>query len=175
VIASTPADTFASAKVRLVGRLFCTAVAALAFLVGFTPDVVARPWRLADIFSPSLPRIPDVRISPDGTHALAMISFADMGANVFTGSYRLVDVADGTWRPMPAGAFHPRWSPDGSTIAWTFRTKGSLIRIMLTDAAGNRSRMLTTGTRSILAFSWSPDSSTIAAIEVALTRTPVGI
>ena len=152
-------------------KLFSAAVAALLFLGGTASGVAARPWRLADIVSPSFPWISDVRISPDGTRVLARISFADIQANTFTTSYRLVDIASGVWLPMPAHALHPRWSPDGSAIGWI--VQGGSSRIMLTDAEGKHVRMLTTGARSILAFSWSPNGSTIAAIEVAPPATTV--
>jgi hypothetical protein len=108
-----------------------------------------------------------------GTQVLARVSFANLSADTFTGSYRLIDVKDGAWRSMPADAFfYPRWSPRGSTITWIVRDKNHATGIMLTDSAGKHPRMLTARTRSVLAFGWS-DGSTITALEVAPARTAI--
>jgi dipeptidyl aminopeptidase/acylaminoacyl peptidase len=162
-----------SVKAWSAGGLLRAVFAALVFLSSSELSVAARPWRLTDMFSPSFPWISDVQIAPDGTHVLAKVSFADLQTNTFTGSYRLVDIKDGTWQPMSAHAVHPRWSPSGSTIAWIDHEKDSAARILLTDSAGQHSRMLTAGTRWVLAFGWSPDGSTIAAIEVAPARNDI--
>ncbi len=68
---------------------------------------------------------------------------------------------------MPADLQSPRWSPNGSKIAWLRTTKGDADAIVITDARGHAPTALTAGPRSVLTFTWSPDGARIAAVETA--------
>jgi acylaminoacyl-peptidase len=69
---------------------------------------------------------------------------------------------------MPPELLHPRWAPGGNAIAWLRPAKAGASAIVLTDTRGRALRAVTAGERSVLAFSWSPDGSRIAAIETPL-------
>lgn len=56
----------------------------------------------------------------------------------------------------------PKWSPDGSTIAFTSNRKDNRNQIYVIRLAGGEAEQLTDGTAAVTAFEWSPDGSTIA-------------
>jgi dipeptidyl aminopeptidase/acylaminoacyl peptidase len=126
----------------------------------------ARAWTLNDTTTTKF--IDDVRISPDGTHALIDVATADAKTNTFAETESLVTLSDGTIAPMPAGLHSPRWSPGGSTIAWLRPAKSGADAIVITNARGASLHALTAGARSVLTFAWSPDGRHIAAVETAL-------
>lgn len=60
---------------------------------------------------------------------------------------------------------HPRWSPDGSTIAF-LRKVDDVGQIALIDADGGEARVITDIELGVEAFEWSPDGSMLAAVGV---------
>ncbi len=72
---------------------------------------------------------------------------------------------DGTDRRQltfpPLGAYLPRWSPDGSQIAFFGGTSPETFRIYLLPAAGGVPRLATKGTAPEADPSWSPDGRTL--------------
>jgi dipeptidyl aminopeptidase/acylaminoacyl peptidase len=131
---------------------------------------LARPWRLADTLSPSMIYIGDVQIAPNGARLLVDVQRADLKANTFVSGYRLVDVSSGSWRAMPAGLAHPRWSPDGKSIAWIAPAAHDASRVLLTTASGDRGKALTASSHTIVGFAWSPSGSAIATVETQPAR-----
>lgn len=61
---------------------------------------------------------------------------------------------------------HPRWSPDGSTIAF-LRKVDKAAQLALIPADGGEARILTDLPLGVEGFEWSPDGSTIAAVGVS--------
>jgi TolB protein len=57
-------------------------------------------------------------------------------------------------------AYHPKWSPDGTRIAYTKRA-ASDVGVWMMPAAGGTAQQLDLGKTGDLAFSWSPDGSKI--------------
>lgn len=92
---------------------------------------------------------------------------ADLEHNLFLSQYQLVDAAGRTLGVFPAYFTHPRWSPDGRRIAWLVYNEQGTARIAITDPDGEGRVTLGGGIRSIVAFAWSPDGGTIAAVESA--------
>ena len=74
--------------------------------------------------------------------------------------------ADGSERsqlsfgPAPIGL--PRWSPDGSRIAFIEKPRGQPWRIQIVPAAGGAARLATPDARSQTDASWSPDGARLA-------------
>jgi dipeptidyl aminopeptidase/acylaminoacyl peptidase len=56
---------------------------------------------------------------------------------------------------------HPRWSPDGRTLAF-LSDREETKHIFLIPADGGEAHVLTTGKRAIQAFEWSPDGKSVA-------------
>ncbi len=60
---------------------------------------------------------------------------------------------------------HPRWSPDGDTLAFlSDRTERGVLSLYAMPAHGGEARALVTRKRSIASFAWSPDGSKIAFV-----------
>jgi Tol biopolymer transport system component len=65
-----------------------------------------------------------------------------------------------TFAPMEAGL--PRWSPDGSRIAFTAHYPGKQWQIFLIPSGGGEAEQLTSGDEGNQDPSWSPDGNSLA-------------
>ncbi|MEX1271695.1 MAG: S9 family peptidase [Acidimicrobiia bacterium] len=63
---------------------------------------------------------------------------------------------------------HPRWSPDGSTIAF-LRKIDDATQIALIPADGGEARLISNIELGVEAFEWAPDGQSIAAVGVSWT------
>jgi len=68
-------------------------------------------------------------------------------------------VADGSWN------WYPRWSPDGSEIAFLSTRSGNW-DVWVVDAAGGTPRQLTDWPSNEFDARWSPDGTSIAFLTV---------
>src|SRR6187549_2328448 len=59
---------------------------------------------------------------------------------------------------------NPKWSPDGSMIAFTSNRKDNRNQIFLLRIAGGEAEQITDGKGSVGDFEWSPDGKSIAFI-----------
>ena len=103
-------------------------------------------------------------ISPDGGQIAYAVQEAVLDENRYRSAIWLVDTASGQQCRFTSGATQdtdPRWSPDGSTLAFVSDRSGKP-QIHLIDRAGGESRQLTTIERGAGAPAWSPDGSRIA-------------
>ncbi len=122
-----------------------------------TPDQIGRA------------RVPtDPRLHPDGR-----VVFGLSQANVEEDRYDrdLWMLKDGEARRFTTGGSdtHPRWSPDGSTIAF-LRKVDDVPQLALIDADGGEARVITDIDLGVEGFEWSPDGSTLAAVGVTWTE-----
>lgn len=135
---------------------------ATAFALPSSAATAGRPWTVEDV--PAVEFIDDVRISPDGAYALIDVGLGNVAKNTFASDYRLVRLDTGAMVTMPPSLSQPRWSPNGSRIAWlTDSATGT--SLVLTDRRGGARQALKSNGRSLIAFAWSPNGATIAAIE----------
>jgi dipeptidyl aminopeptidase/acylaminoacyl peptidase len=156
-----------TARARYVKALLL----ACALAGGSSGIAAARPWTLAD--AAKLPYVDDVQLSPNGKTALIEMESTDLSHDAFGTSYRSVSLATGTIASMPLELTHPRWSPDSQHIAWLAQ-RGHSVAIAITDADGRRRKTLSALGRDVVAFSWSPDGRTIAAIESSGSNVTAG-
>ena len=106
----------------------------------------------------------DPEISPDGR----MIAYVRQSNDVMTDKARptiwLIDVATGQQRPLIAGPgsyFSPRWSPDGTRLAYVAADGGSAQLYVRWISSGESAR-ITGLPSSPSAIAWSPDGRRIA-------------
>ena len=106
----------------------------------------------------------DPQISPDGRS----IAYVRQSAEIMTDRARstiwLVDVATGKQQPIVAGAGHhfsPRWSPDGTRLAYFSTAEGSSQLYVRWMATGEAAR-LTGLPNNPNSLEWSPDGRSIA-------------
>lgn len=118
----------------------------------------------ADLFN--LEAASDPRISPDGKSVVYVRRSNDIMTDRARSSLWTIDVASGAQMPLAAGAgshSQPRWSPDGSRIAYLSNAEDKagaqlFVRWMKTGATAR----ITSLPNTPFGISWSPDGSRIA-------------
>ncbi len=118
---------------------------------------MGRPLDYSDLFD--LREASDPRISPDGTRIAFVVSRADEAADANRSEIWSVATAGGDPSRLTYGNndVAPRWSPDGSQLA--FVRDGQL---WLLPAGGGEARKLTDMPLGAGAAEWSPDGERIA-------------
>ena len=140
-------------------------VAATALAVPAAATPATGPNRYltgSDLFN--LEVATDPQVSPDGR----TIAYVRKSNDIMTDKARptiwLVDVASGQQRPLVAGSgsyFSPRWSPDGSRIAYV-ASEGASPQLYVHWLASGESAKITGLPDSPAALAWSPDGRRIA-------------
>ena len=116
--------------------------------------------------------IADPRISPDGSRIAFTLVSVDAEADEYRTNLWLCDVpaADGAPappRPLTFGGrdSQPRWSPDGSTLAFVRKPNAEdLAQVHLLPLAGGEPRPLTSLKGGASSPAWSPDGRRIAFV-----------
>jgi len=129
--------------------------------------VTRRPLSLDDIFS--LDRLKDAQISPDGSQ-IAFVVARDYAA----GDHHTPEASiwfvpwDGSAQAHqftygPHADMHPRWSPDGYTLAFlSDREKADVFQIYTIALDGGEARRITNVKAGVADFKWSQDGARIA-------------
>jgi dipeptidyl aminopeptidase/acylaminoacyl peptidase len=124
----------------------------------------------------AIKRIADPRLSPDGSRVLYVVFESDMKANEETADLWMVPAAGGaprrlTWQHRDDT--HPRWSPDGTTIAFlsdrdSVDDQGKRVekrtQIWTMPADGGEARQVTMGPTPVSDFEWSPDGKRLVYV-----------
>src|SRR5438093_1424939 len=108
----------------------------------------------------------DPRLSPDGRTVAYVVGRVDKDANEYRGNIWAVPV-DGSAPPrqLTFGSrrdAEPRWSPDGSRLAFTSNRAGDSMQLFVIPLAGGEARKLTDVKEDVKQATWSPDGSQIA-------------
>ncbi len=138
----------------------------------------AEPFRNLDVFELEMAR--DVQISPDGKQVAYVRQMMDIMTDRARSNIWLIDVDGRRHEPLlsgRAGYSSPRWSPDGTRLAYVSSVEGKGPELYV--------RWLDTGQTALLSnleaapgsIAWSPDGSQIAftafvAAEKAKLATP---
>jgi len=137
--------------------LLLAASAALAFAGG-----APRVPTVDDLLSVRSAGAPE--ISPDGRRVAYTVSQADFQQDAFISQIWIADRTDGTAYQLTRGdkgASNPRWSPDGTRLAFTSARSGKN-QIFVIRPDGGEAQRLTDCESAVESFAWSPDGRMIA-------------
>jgi dipeptidyl aminopeptidase/acylaminoacyl peptidase len=122
-----------------------------------------RPFQPQDIYR--INWLSEAEISPDGARAAYVLTTMREEQDDYRSSIWMLDVATGATRQFTAGARRdgsPRWSPDGTQLAFLSERGDDKRQIYAISTAGGEARKLTDLKTGAGVPAWSPDGSRIA-------------
>ena len=125
-------------------------------------DAELEPLRPADVFE--LEVAADPQVSPDGTQVVYARRFADRMRDVYRSNLWIVRADGSGHRPLTSGDRNdgaPRWSPDGTRLAYVSSAEGSAQLYVRWMDSGQTARLAQLP-ESPGAPAWSPDGRWIA-------------
>jgi len=140
------------APIRLTAFLLLCAVTAQA-----APGLAAR-----DVFR--FETVADTAISPDGQTVVYVRATADIDTDTRYSSLWVVDASGNQHRALTGGRRHdaaPRWSPDGSRLAFVADVDGHTQIVVRTMSSGETAT-ITHLSQAPSSLTWSPDGKSIA-------------
>jgi len=141
------------------------AAMALVALAPLARAAAQEPRAMSIVDMISIPQLGDPQLSPDGRQLLYTLSNADWKANRRVSHIWRVN-ADGSGTVQltngARGENSPRWSPDGSQIAFiATRSDTGQAQIYLISNEGGEGRQLTTHATGVSNITWSPGGDAI--------------
>jgi len=135
-------------KIGLAGSVF------VALLTAATPDRRLVPQ---DVFN--LEYTSDPQISPDGRQVVYVRHFADIMTDRNYSNLWIVDFNGSNQRPLTTGNYSdssPRWSPDGSRLAY-ISDRGGSPQVWVRWLDSGQTAKLTSLQEAPATINWSPD------------------
>ncbi|WP_137786220.1 S9 family peptidase [Sphingomonas sp. 3P27F8] len=124
-------------------------------------DATTRSFTGSDLFQLSIAA--DPQISPDGRAIVYVRRSADIMTDRMQSSLWLIDVASGRQTPFAASGSSPRWSPDGTRIAYV-AADGANPQLFVRWVGNGAATRVTTLPDDPNALAWSPDGRRLAYI-----------
>ncbi len=142
-----------------------TALGLLALVTA--PAFAQRSFTIQDALG--IASVYDPQLSPDGELVVYVVSRIDLDANKSASRIHHVPFAGGDAAPLTrAGrsASHPRFSPDGSQLAFLSSGDGDKTQIWLLPLAGGEAKILSRLPAGVSSFAWAPDGSALAVVSM---------
>jgi dipeptidyl aminopeptidase/acylaminoacyl peptidase len=147
-------------------------VAALAAPAAVLAQTAPPPFTVEEMLK--LRRVSDPQLSPDGTRVAFVITEVREDQNTRVNHIWVVPVAGGEPVRLVAGdraEDRPRWSPDGSQIAFVSARDGSS-QVWLVPSSGGEPRKLTSIATEASGVTWSPDGKWVAFVSDVFPECP---
>lgn len=126
--------------------------------------MTGRPITIEDLLT--LPVLNDPQISPDGSRIVYTVTTIDRDANAYRTHLWIASTDGGQpWQLTTAASRDtaPRWSPDGTRIAFVSDRSGEK-QVHVIPTRGGEARALTSGKIAPSDLVWSPDARWIAFV-----------
>ena len=151
-------------------------VALLTLLSAASAPAAPHPITFDDFAR--IQRVSDPQLSPDGKWIAYAVTTANLETNQLESNLWLVEVKGGTPKQLTQTGQDksPRWSPDGSRLAF-LSTRSGKSQIFLLPMQGGEPRQLTNMPNAVDILKWSPNGTTIAftsATDPRCTAKPCG-
>jgi dipeptidyl aminopeptidase/acylaminoacyl peptidase len=146
-------------SLRLAGALLAVLLAAPLAAEG------PRPLKVDDLFA--LKSVGDPQISPDGASVAYTVRWLDPKADSADTDIYMVPFAGGAplrLTSSPKAETHPRFSPDGRSLAFLSGREGKKSQVWLLDRRGGEAVKLTDFKASVSDLAWSPDGKRLALV-----------
>ena len=112
--------------------------------------------------------VTDPQLSPDGRRVAFVVTTLSEERDEYLSNIWVVDVASGVPRRFTAGPrrdLEPRWSPDGSRLAFlSERTAKDKLQLYVMPADGGEPTKLTALDNGVSAIAWAPDGARLAFV-----------
>jgi len=107
--------------------------------------------------------VSDPQVSPDGRSVVFVLTRISREENEYRHNLYMAEAESGvTWQLTNGDVDEsPRWSPDGSAVAFLSRRSGSK-QLWTIPVSGGEARQVTSMSGDILQVKWAPDSETVA-------------
>jgi dipeptidyl aminopeptidase/acylaminoacyl peptidase len=119
---------------------------------------VPRPITIDDYFQ--IQTVHDPQLSPDAQWVAYSVDKAILKTDKNETRIWMVSTSGGDALPMTAEGVtseHPRWSPDGKSLAFISTRQGSKPQVWLLNRQGGEAQRLTDLVPYLIDFAWSPD------------------
>jgi dipeptidyl aminopeptidase/acylaminoacyl peptidase len=123
-----------------------------------------RPVAVDDLFR--IEFLGQVEVSPDGKRVAYVVTTTDLDKDGYRSAIYLLDVASGESCRFTSGSHRdqgPRWSPDGSRLAFLSNRSGKN-QIWVIPADGGEAQQLTKLAAGVSEHTWSPDGGFLAFV-----------
>ena len=130
------------------------------------PTPAGRPMTPQDLTR--IRFISDPQISPDGQRVAFVVTMLSDDTDQYLSNIWMVDTVGGEPRRFTTGPKRdtmPRWSPDGTHLAFlSEREAQSKAQVYVIPAGGGEPTRLTTLPNGVMQYVWSPDGSRLALV-----------
>lgn len=132
------------------------------------PDVIertGRPLEIADMYKLRL--VGEPQVSPGGDRLVAEVLTIDQESDEYRSTIWEIPLDGGDARQLTSGQWSdtsPKWSPDGSKIAFTSNRIDKKPQIFVLPVDGGEAQQVTRGDVGVTDFAWAPDSDRLALV-----------